>query len=57
MFLDGETRFYVGNKYILVDVANSTRLHLMAWIIEFAVRKLQSNRRKSVSEIVERKLK
>jgi hypothetical protein len=54
VFLDGETRFYVSNKYILVHVANSTRLNLMASIIEFAVRKLKNNRR-SAREIVERK--
>jgi len=55
VFLDGETRFYVGNKYILEHVANNTRLNLMACIIEFAVRKLQDNRRRSVREIGERK--
>jgi hypothetical protein len=55
VFLDGETRFYVGNKYILEHVTNNTRLNLMACIIEFAVRKLQDNRRRSVREIGERK--
>jgi len=55
VFLDGETRFYVGNKYIFEHVANNTRLYLMACIIEFAVRKLQNNITRSVREIEERK--
>jgi hypothetical protein len=37
VFLDGETRFYVSNKYILEYVANNTRLNLMVFIIELAV--------------------
>jgi hypothetical protein len=45
-----EKRDFIGNKYILEHVANNTRLNLMACIIEFAVRKLQNNRR-SVREI------
>jgi len=55
VFLDGVTRFFVDNKCILEHVANNARLNLMACFIEFTIRKLQNNRRRSVREIGERK--
>jgi hypothetical protein len=58
VFLDGETRLCAGNKYILEHVANNrARLNFMACITEFAVRKLQNNRRRGVKGNRRKKMK